>query len=433
MYQSKTSRNKALLMRRLVNLKLKSGNSVAVHSSEFQNLVNQLASVGMKFDDELQALLLLSSLPDDWETLVVSLSNSAPDGKLTTALVKDALFNEEAWRKEMGTDNDDGTRAMVTDGNRGRSPGGATVKHGTSGIGCSVGQGVHQLPICTWRERGSTRRCHGSSESVWDSGLKMREQLMQDVHREAQRKGTGILRMGAPKTKKRVSFALDLVIPRTILLDKKTGNNLILWPVEEIENLRSQSHEFDKVEAIQKYWLIFALLTMPQLDIIAEFEIDKEVSERTKEANEIYNCTESGGGITRGAPGPFGLLILFNNSIVEQTSVYFYVAKRTNGDLHTFFCTDLSRSSEATDVLKPINGSTVPVLEGEKLTMRILVDHSIVEGFAQGEELASLQECIRQKLFTKTLTFFCLTTLPRPKSQPPSRYGKWCKNPYYFN
>ncbi|TNV99285.1 hypothetical protein C5H24_12350, partial [Xylella fastidiosa] len=88
MYQSKTSRNKALLMRRLVNLKLRVGDSVAGHSSEFQNLVNQLSNVGLKFDDELQALLLLSSLPDNWETLVVSLSNSAPEGKLTMAMVK---------------------------------------------------------------------------------------------------------------------------------------------------------------------------------------------------------------------------------------------------------------------------------------------------------------------------------------------------------
>ncbi|KAF7149048.1 hypothetical protein RHSIM_Rhsim03G0193900 [Rhododendron simsii] len=257
MYQSKTSRNKALLMRRLVNLKLRSGDSVAVHSSEFQNLVNQLDSVGLKFDDELQALLLLSSLPDNWETLVVSLSNSAPDGKLSMSIVKDALFNEEARRKEMGTDCEDESRALVSDGNRGRNQtrgnrrgggsrsrprggtpipgsftcyhcqeeghikrncpkykaekGGAAVKHGTSGIGCSVVQGVHQLPVRTWRKRRSTRRCHGSSESVRDSGLKVRKQLMQDVHREAQRKGTGILRKGAPKTKKRVSFALDLV------------------------------------------------------------------------------------------------------------------------------------------------------------------------------------------------------------------------------
>ncbi|GFS40774.1 hypothetical protein Acr_00g0070470 [Actinidia rufa] len=77
MYQAKTSQNKALLMRRLVNLKLYRKTTVAEHTSEFQNLVNQLTSV--------------------------DLYNSAPNGKLTTSMVMDALFNEEAWRREMGS------------------------------------------------------------------------------------------------------------------------------------------------------------------------------------------------------------------------------------------------------------------------------------------------------------------------------------------
>ena len=42
----------------------------------------------INLDDEVQALLLLSSLPGSWNTFVVSLSNSAPDGKLTLELVK---------------------------------------------------------------------------------------------------------------------------------------------------------------------------------------------------------------------------------------------------------------------------------------------------------------------------------------------------------
>ena len=116
MYQAKTARNKALLMRRLVNMKFKNGTSVAEHTSEFQSLVNQLSSVEMPLGDEVQALLLLSSLPDSWETLVVSLSNSAPNGKLTMSMVKDALFSEEARRKDMGTDQ---THAFVTE-KRGR-------------------------------------------------------------------------------------------------------------------------------------------------------------------------------------------------------------------------------------------------------------------------------------------------------------------------
>ncbi|KAF5177096.1 Acid beta-fructofuranosidase, partial [Thalictrum thalictroides] len=41
-------------------------------------------------------------------------------------------------------------------------------------------------------------------------------------------------------------------------------------------------------------------------------------------------------------------------------------------------------SSKATDVGKDIYGGIVPVLDNEKLSVRILVDHSIVEAFAQG-------------------------------------------------
>ena len=57
----------------------------------------------MSLDDELQALLLLSSLPESWETLVVSLSNSAPDGIVTMSQVTSSLLNKELRRKSSAT------------------------------------------------------------------------------------------------------------------------------------------------------------------------------------------------------------------------------------------------------------------------------------------------------------------------------------------
>ncbi|KAI3701153.1 hypothetical protein L2E82_45798 [Cichorium intybus] len=104
MYQAKTACNKTLLIRRLVNHKLRSGTSKAENTSQFQGLVNHLSSAEWVLKDEEQAILLLSSLPDHWETLVVTLSNSAPGGKVTMEMVTDALMNEEARRKEAGTD-----------------------------------------------------------------------------------------------------------------------------------------------------------------------------------------------------------------------------------------------------------------------------------------------------------------------------------------
>lgn len=62
------------------------------------NQHNQLSAMKINLDGEVQALLLLSSLPDSWNTLVVLLSNSAPDGKLTPKMVKNSLQNEEARR-----------------------------------------------------------------------------------------------------------------------------------------------------------------------------------------------------------------------------------------------------------------------------------------------------------------------------------------------
>ena len=104
LYERKIAQNKAFIARKLVNLKLKEGKSIAEHLSKFQDLVNQMVTMKLVIDDKLQALLLLSSLPNSWETLVVSLSNSAPNGVLQLAMLKDSLLNEETKRKDTGKD-----------------------------------------------------------------------------------------------------------------------------------------------------------------------------------------------------------------------------------------------------------------------------------------------------------------------------------------
>ncbi|GKV38087.1 hypothetical protein SLEP1_g46035 [Rubroshorea leprosula] len=173
-------------------------------------------------------------------------------------------------------------------------------------------------------------------------------------------------------------------IPRTILLDKKTGTHLLQWPVEEVESLRLSSNEFDEVEVKAGSVMKLAVGSATQLDIIAEFEIDKKALDKAPESNATFSCSSSGGAAERGALGPFGVSVLADETLSEQTPVYFYIVKGHGGSLKTHFCSDQSRSSEATDVNKHIYGSSVPVQHGEKLSLRILVDHSIVETFAQG-------------------------------------------------
>ena len=53
LYERKTAQNKAFIARRLVNLELKEGKSIAEHLSEFQDLVNQMVIMKLVIDDEL--------------------------------------------------------------------------------------------------------------------------------------------------------------------------------------------------------------------------------------------------------------------------------------------------------------------------------------------------------------------------------------------
>ena len=100
LFSRKTLGNKTTLIRKLVNLKYKDGNNMVEHISSFQGIVNKLVAMKMNIDDEMQVSLLLSSLSDSWETLVVTVRNSTPNEILTMESVKDSLLNEEARRKE---------------------------------------------------------------------------------------------------------------------------------------------------------------------------------------------------------------------------------------------------------------------------------------------------------------------------------------------
>jgi beta-fructofuranosidase len=166
-------------------------------------------------------------------------------------------------------------------------------------------------------------------------------------------------------------------------LDEKTRTNLIQWPVEEIETLRINSTDLSGVTIDHGSVYPLALHRATQLDIEASFRLDSATIAALNEADVGYNCSTSGGSANRGALGPFGLLVLADGK-AEQTAVYFYVAKGLDGGLQTHFCHDESRSTLAKDVVKRVVGYTVPILDGEAFSVRVLVDHSIVESFAMG-------------------------------------------------
>ena len=73
MYEKPSVNNKVHLMK-LFNLKKAEGTLVAQHLNDFNTITNQLSSMEIEFDDEVRALILLASLPNNWEAMSMAMS-----------------------------------------------------------------------------------------------------------------------------------------------------------------------------------------------------------------------------------------------------------------------------------------------------------------------------------------------------------------------
>ena len=100
MYEKPSANNKVYLMKKLFNLKKAEGTSIAQHLNEFNTITNQLSTVGIEFDDEVRALILLASLPNSWEARRMTVSNSAGKNKLKYDDIRDLILSEEVCRRD---------------------------------------------------------------------------------------------------------------------------------------------------------------------------------------------------------------------------------------------------------------------------------------------------------------------------------------------
>lgn len=90
---------------------------------------------------------------------------------------------------------------------------------------------------------------------------------------------------------------------------------------------------------------------MVQLDVEASFEVDKAALEGTIEADVGFNCSTSGGAAKRGILGPFGVVVIADQTLSELTPVYFYIAKGPDGRAETYFCADETRFASTMFIL----------------------------------------------------------------------------------
>ncbi|GJX29454.1 hypothetical protein Tco_0237533 [Tanacetum coccineum] len=102
MYEKPSTSNKVFLIRQLVNTKTKEGSSVADHVNEFNSILSRLMSVYIKFDDEVQSLLLLSSLPESWSGTLTAVSGSTRTTKLKFDYIRDLILGEDICRNTSG-------------------------------------------------------------------------------------------------------------------------------------------------------------------------------------------------------------------------------------------------------------------------------------------------------------------------------------------
>ena len=102
-YEKPSASNKVFLMKHLFNMKMEEGRSVANHLNEFNIVTSQSSSMGINFDEEIRALLILCSLPESWNDLVMTVSNSiSGSNTLKFDDVIGVILSEETRRKTSG-------------------------------------------------------------------------------------------------------------------------------------------------------------------------------------------------------------------------------------------------------------------------------------------------------------------------------------------
>ena len=76
LYQSKSLVNKLFPWKKLFNLRMRYGDSVAENLNAFNIVVSQLVSIEIKILDEDKCISLFCSLPDSWDSLVVCIGSN---------------------------------------------------------------------------------------------------------------------------------------------------------------------------------------------------------------------------------------------------------------------------------------------------------------------------------------------------------------------
>ncbi|KAK6129045.1 hypothetical protein DH2020_037206 [Rehmannia glutinosa] len=186
------------------------------------------------------------------------------------------------------------------------------------------------------------------------------------------------------------------LIPRTIVLDP-SGKQLLQWPIEEVETLRRNKVELNNQKLAKGEKIEIKGITVAQADVDVTFTFNSldnaEPFDPSWDRYDAQKLCSQKGSTVQGGLGPFGLLTLASENLEEYTPVFFRVFKDQNKHV-VLMCSDASRSSlmdpkthmkNGNDAYRPSFAGFVNVdLKDKKLSLRSLIDNSVVESFGAG-------------------------------------------------
>ncbi|TYI32892.1 hypothetical protein ES332_A04G093900v1 [Gossypium tomentosum] len=174
-------------------------------------------------------------------------------------------------------------------------------------------------------------------------------------------------------------------IPRIVWLDTNQ-RQLKQWPVEELNTLRGENVKMSHQKLKKGHHIEIQGITAAQADIDVTFYIPS--LDKAEEFNPTWEdaqrlCANKGSKV-EGGVGPFGLLTLASKNLEEYTAVFFRVFKTSKKHV-VLLCSDARSSSLENGIYKPSFAGFVDVdLADKKLSLRSLIDHSVVESFGGG-------------------------------------------------
>ncbi|KAH9670574.1 hypothetical protein KPL70_017033 [Citrus sinensis] len=128
LYEAKSLHNKIFLKRKLYTLRMAESTIVTDHINTLKTLFSQLTTLGHNIEENERAELLLQSLPDSYDQLIINLMNNNPVDSLVFDDVAASILNEESRQKNKENRQASSQQAEALSVTRGRS-----IERGSSG------------------------------------------------------------------------------------------------------------------------------------------------------------------------------------------------------------------------------------------------------------------------------------------------------------